>query len=334
MSKIKEKILVFRFSAMGDVAMTVPIIREFVEQNKEVELLIVTRHFFAPFFQSIPNTTIIGVNIENYNGIVGLKKLADELKEYKPTMIADLHNVLRTRFLKLFLYKYVKKIATLDKNRKERKLLTRKKNKKLFPLRPVSECYADVFRKLGFHLQLSHKLTTSPIKKENSIGIAPFANYKEKMLPLNKMKEICVNLAKENYHIFLFGGGKEESEILDSWQKLHPNIHSLSGKITLKEQMNCISQLPVMVTMDSANMHIASLVGTKVISIWGATHPFAGFLGYGQEQKDIIQNNDLACRPCSIFGNKTCYRKDWACTRNLDNFDILNKIKDQIIIKN
>ncbi|WP_317164175.1 glycosyltransferase family 9 protein [Apibacter sp. B2966] len=332
MSKIKEKILVFRFSAMGDVAMTVPVIREFIEQNKDVELLIVTRHFFAPFFQSIPNITFIGVDIENYNGILGLKKLADELKVYEPTMVADLHNVLRTKILKLFLSKHVKKIATLDKNRKEKKLLTRRKNKKLYPLRPVSEYYADVFRRLGFDLKLSHKLSSNPIKKKNSIGVAPFANYKEKMLPLDKMKDICIHLAKDDFQIYLFGGGKEETEILDSWQKMHPNIHSLSGQITLKEQMNLISQLPLMITMDSANMHISSLVGTKVISIWGATHPFAGFLGYGQQLNDVIQINDLSCRPCSIFGNKPCYRNDWACTRNLECSYILNKIKSQTIL--
>ena len=332
MSKIKEKILVFRFSAMGDVAMTVPVLREFIEQNKDLELLIVTRHFFAPFFQSIPNITFIGVDIENYNGILGLKKRADELKVYQPTMIADLHNVLRTKILKLFLSNHVKKIATLNKNRKEKKLLTRRKNKKFCPLRPVSEYYADVFRRLGFNLQLSHKLPSNPIKKKKSIGIAPFANYKEKMFPLNKMKEICVNLARENYQVYLFGGGKKETEVLNSWQKLHPNIHSLSGQITLKDQMKMIGQLPLMITMDSANMHIASLVGTKVISIWGATHPFAGFLGYGQQVSDVIQVNDLPCRPCSIFGNKPCYRKDWACTRNLDNSYILNKIKNQNIL--
>ncbi len=70
--------------------------------------------------------------------------------------------------------------------------------------------------------------------------------------------------------------------------------------------------LRVMLTMDSGNMHLASLVGTRVVSIWGATHPFAGFLGFGQSEDDCIQR-DLPCRPCSIYGNKACKFGDYRC---------------------
>lgn len=327
MGNSKEKILVFRFSAMGDVAMTVPVLREFTEQNPDIELLIVSRSLFEPFFQSISNSTFIGVNLEDYKGIRGLKKLAEELKVYKATMIADLHNVLRTKFLKFFLSSSTTKKATLNKNRKERKLLTRRKNKILQPLRPVSEKYADVFRELGFTIKLSHKLYPISEKKENCIGIAPFANYKEKMFPLDKMREICIDLASNNCTIYLFGGGKKESDILESWEKLHPNIHSLSGKTTLQEQIKFICSLPLIISMDSANMHIASLVGTRVISLWGATHPFAGFLGYGQNESDVIQKTDLNCRPCSIFGNKPCFRKDRACMNEITIPEIIKKIQ-------
>lgn len=326
MSNSKEKILVFRFSAMGDVAMTVPVLKEFVEQNPEVELLVVSRYSFKPFFQSIPNLTFIGIDLKNYKGILGLKRLAKELKKHNATMIADLHNVLRTKILKIFLSSIPYK-ATLDKARKEKKTLTRKENKIMRSLRPMSERYADVFRELGFTLTLSHKLFPISEKKKNCIGIAPFANYKEKMYPLDQMQNICRNLALKNYNIYLFGGGKKESDILESWENMHPNIHSLSGKTSLEEQMKIISTLPFMISMDSANMHIASLVGTRVISIWGATHPFAGFLGYGQKDTDIVQITNLKCRPCSIFGNKPCYRKDLICMREIKEINIIKKIQ-------
>jgi len=87
-----------------------------------------------------------------------------------------------------------------------------------------------------------------------------------------------------------------------------------------------MSYLDVMLSMDSANMHLASLVNTEVISIWGQTHPYAGFLGWKQLPVNTIQCEDLACRPCSVYGNKECYRKDFACMNNILPETIINKI--------
>ena len=77
-----------------------------------------------------------------------------------------------------------------------------------------------------------------------------------------------------------------------------------------------MSHLDVMLSMDSANMHLASLTGIPVVSVWGATHPMAGFLGYNQDPENVIQI-DLECRPCSIYGNKPCQRGDYACLQNI-----------------
>ena len=84
-----------------------------------------------------------------------------------------------------------------------------------------------------------------------------------------------------------------------------------------------------MLSMDSANMHLASLTNTPVISIWGATHPYAGFMGWNQPQNNAIQM-DMDCRPCSIYGNKKCFRKDYACMNQIDESVIVQKIKDII----
>ncbi len=100
----------------------------------------------------------------------------------------------------------------------------------------------------------------------------------------------------------------------------------LSGKLNLTEELNTIAELELMISMDSANMHLASLMGTRCISIWGATHPYAGFLGFGQSEDDVVQVKDLSCRPCSVFGDKECYRGDWAC---LEEFDI-QKVVDRV----
>ena len=316
-----KKILAYRFSAFGDVAMIVPVLKEFLAQNPDTEIVFVSRKNFADLFDGVERLTFRGVNLDDYKGFFGLRKLALELKkEFQPDFVADLHNVLRTKILSFFF----KKTATLDKGRTEKKLLTRKENKVKKPLKPTTERYADVFRKLGFTLKLSHQLFPKSQQK-SGIGFAPFAQHAGKMLPIEKSLELVKTLSK-NHPIYLFGGGKKEVEILSKWEQEVENVTSLAGKLSLKEELQKISELELMISMDSANMHLASLVGTRVVSVWGATHYFAGFLGYGQSEKDIVEITDLACRPCSVFGNKPCFRGDYACLHQIEISEILKKI--------
>ena len=319
------KILAYRFSAFGDVAMTVPVITEFLQQNPEVELVMVSRQNFKDLFEGIPKLTFIGIDLDDYKGILGLRKLGKRLlKEFSPTYIADLHDVIRTKTLNLFFTKNGLQVFKINKGKKEKELLTDVWNldkKKLFP---TSERYAEVFRAMNFKLELSHQYLPKSVTK-TGIGIAPFAQHKGKMLPLEKMLEV-VRIVAKTHKIYFFGGGKHEVAILNDWQEKVPNTTNLAGTLSLKEELQKISALEVMISMDSANMHLASLVGTRCISIWGSTHPYAGFLGYGQLEKDTVQVNDLTCRPCSVFGDKECFRGDWACLEEIDIQEIINLI--------
>ena len=90
-------------------------------------------------------------------------------------------------------------------------------------------------------------------------------------------------------------------------------------------ELALMSHLDVMVSMDSGNMHLASLVNTPVVSIWGATHPLAGFMGWGQSEQNAVQI-DLSCRPCSVYGNKPCLRKDYACLHQITPAIITQRI--------
>jgi len=103
------------------------------------------------------------------------------------------------------------------------------------------------------------------------------------------------------------------------------------GKIvsSLKEELILMSHLDVMLSMDSANMHLASLTATPVVSVWGATHPCAGFMGWRQPEENAIQAT-LDCRPCSIYGQKTCRRGDYACLNMIKPETIAERI-DQIL---
>lgn len=320
-----KKILAYRFSAFGDVAMTVPVFREFLEQNPHVEIIFVSRKNFSALFDSIPNLKFKGVDLDDYKGFLGLRKLAKQLiEEFNPDYIADLHDVIRTKILKRIFKFQGYQISTLDKGKEEKEKLTDVWNLDKEKLKSNVERYADVFRNLGYPINLSHRYRVKN-KQKSGIGIAPFAQHKGKMLPLEKSFELA-NILSRHHKIYFFGGGKTETEILRQWEDQIPNSESLAGKLSLKEELQKISQLETMVSMDSANMHLASLMGTRCISVWGATHHFAGFLGYGQSTDDIVEVKDLTCRPCSVFGDKECFRGDYACLEEIDIQKIIDKI--------
>jgi ADP-heptose:LPS heptosyltransferase len=320
------RILAYRFSAFGDVAMTAPVFREFLEQNPDVEIIMVSRKNFESLFAGIPNVIFKGINLDEYKGFFGLRRLAHELiKEFNPDCIANLHDVIRTKILDGIYRRRGLKVFKIDKGKEEKEELTDVWNLNKKQLKKTVERYADVFRSMGYQVQLSHKLR--PISGPKSgIGFAPFAQHKGKMLPLEKSYELAKILAQK-HTLYFFGGGKNETETLERWEKEIPNTHSLSGKLSLTEELKKISELELMISMDSANMHLASLMGTRCVSVWGATHPYAGFLGFGQKEDDVAQVKDLTCRPCSVFGDKECYRGDWACLEELDVQKIIEKIR-------
>ncbi|WP_228412582.1 glycosyltransferase family 9 protein [Chryseobacterium sp. G0240] len=319
------RILAYRFSAFGDVAMTAPVFREFLEQNPDVEIVMVSRKNFEALFAGIPNLIFKGIDLDDYKGLFGLNRLSNELiREFNPDIIANLHDVIRTKVLDRIYKRKGFKVFKIDKGKEEKEHLTDVWNLNKVQLKRTVERYADVFRKMGFTVELSHQLRPTSVFK-SGIGFAPFAQHKGKMLPLEKSYELARLLAQE-HTVYFFGGGKKETETLEKWEEQIPNTKSLSGKLTLSEELSKISELELMISMDSANMHLASLMGTRCVSIWGATHPYAGFLGFGQNENDVVQVKDLTCRPCSVFGDKECYRGDWACLEELDIRKIINVI--------
>lgn len=319
------QILAYRFSAFGDVAMTVPVFTEFLEQHPEVQIVMVSRKNFKDLYEGIPNLIFKGVDLEDYKGFFGMWKLSKELlKEFQFEYVADLHDVIRAKILDRIFKLKGKQVFKIDKGKSEKEKLTDIWNLQKTPLKLTTERYADVFREMGFKVELSHELRPKSVQK-SGIGIAPFAQHHGKMLPTEKTFEVAKILSKQ-HKVYFFGGGKSEMETLSSWQQQIPNSENLAGKLTLNKELEKISELELMISMDSANMHLASLVGTRCVSIWGSTHPFAGFLGYGQSEKDVVQINDLTCRPCSVFGDKECYRGDWACLEEIKVQQIIAKI--------
>lgn len=325
-------ILAYRFSAFGDVTMAATVCREFLEQNEDINLVIVSRENFRQLFQGMPRLHFKGVDLDSYKGFIGLGKLAKELmEEFKPTQVADLHDVIRTKIMNRYFRKRGFQISVIDKGKEEKERLTDIWNLDKLPLKSTVERYADVFRNLGHQITLSHRYD-AVAGKNGGIGFAPFAQHFGKMLPLEKSFELVKILAQQN-PIYFFGGKGEEQEMLEKWQQEIPNTVNLAGKLSLEQELEKIAELDLMISMDSANMHLASMAGTRCVSIWGSTHHYAGFLGYGQSISDIVEVRDLTCRPCSVFGDKECYRGDYACLNEIHVEDVVAKVYDALRIK-
>ncbi|MES2107520.1 MAG: glycosyltransferase family 9 protein [Bacteroidota bacterium] len=334
-----KHILVLRFSAMGDVAMTVPVVKAVLSQNPDATITFVSRPEFEDFFANIPRLTFYPADLKGkFKGFTGIVNLFRALKRNSDYYaLADLHDTLRSKILRrLFRFSGLS-YAFIDKGREEKKLLTRYPDKILKPLKPTIERYADVFRKLELQVKPENQLIKNPKalpvevsaitgpKTNTWIGVAPFAKHKGKIYPLERTEQVLELLSEKNTHVFLFGGSALEEEICLAWEQKFTNVTSLVRKITMEQELAFISNLDVMMSMDSAGMHLASLEGVPVVSVWGATHYYAGFLGYGQSEENIVADN-IECRPCSIYGNKPCFRKDYACLYNIAPGIIADKI--------
>ena len=288
-----QHIAVMRLSAMGDVAMTVPVLRAFVKQYPLVKITVVSRPFFQPFFDGIPNVSFFAFDEkEQHKGFLGLVRLFNELRKRDIDAFADLHNVLRSKVVRTLFALSGKKVAAVDKGRQGKKALTRTENKIFEPLPTMFENHSKVFEQLGFSIDLSNPtfpkkavLSNDLQKKVGKsrflIGIAPFAQYGAKVYPQDLMQEVITELSKKSdYTILLFGGGKKEIAILDSFALGKTNVINMAGKIKFKQELELMSNLDVMLSMDSGNAHIAAMLGVKVVTLWGATHPYAGFMPF------------------------------------------------------
>lgn len=364
---------------MGDVAISAPLVKAYAKHNPECKFFMLSQPRHEAMFKGVDNLFFIPIVIKRnaatsaayQGGFRTLMKIGPQLlRQYSITDVADIHNVLRTKVLRLSFFGRVSKCKVIDKHRRERKELTRKQDKILQPITSSQRCMEEVFVKLGFddihfasagcapsieHIERKHKADNDGVTK---IGIAPFAGHKGKTWPVSKMEEVVKRLSsgecskilnsvahnsansascradsstsntleREKSIVYLFGGGAKEIAVLKEWASKYPNTELVAGLHSLDDELKTIGELDIMVSMDSANMHLASLVGVPVVSVWGATHPYAGCYGYRQNLNNAVQV-EMSCRPCSIYGAKVCARGDYACLENISPDMVIEKIK-------
>jgi len=340
-------LLVIRTSAMGDVALTVPVIGSLMVQYSGTKVTLITRSAFKPFFNSIPGLQIFEAEFSGrHKGFSGLLRLYSELGKIEDIdYIIDLHNVLRSKILR-FLFRFSgKHTAVIDKGRAEKRDLIKGRNKA--GLKHSVNRYLDVFSKAGLQINPGNWKSIVPActaygkiaglindSGAMNIGIAPYAKHPLKIWPekyIIRLAEMISQKVESNFWLF---GGKEEYDRLSELQTLIPGSFLVAGHLSPDEELALMSRLDLMISMDSANMHLAALTGAKVISVWGATDPLAGFGPWNQPEEHAVRIpvEELTCRPCTVYGKGTCRRGDHACMNWLTPDKVFNKLNELEIL--
>ncbi len=311
-----KHLMIFRFSAMGDVAMMVPVLRCLYAQNQNIQVTLVTRKRFAPIFKEFNQLQIITTDfIGKHKGLKGLYRLYKELKQIKPRCIADIHNNLSSRILRLFFKLSFTRVKAIDNGYLELKRLIHPTKKTMKPLTPQYYRYVEVFSRLGFALDVNkHKFPIKPGLQKSSlelelpadrkwIGIAPFASHPGKTYPLDLMQKV-VGYLQQQHTVFLFGHGSKETAQIHIWAKAYPHVIPHALEMPFSDQLDLIANLDAMISMDSANGHLAANFGVPVITLWGMTHPFLGFSAFGQNNHVLVNREKFPKVPTSANGKK------------------------------
>ena len=300
--------------------MTVPVVAALREQYPEIKITIISKPFVKPLFDHLVNVHFIEANVYGeHKGILGLRKLSKSILSHNIDAFIDLHNVIRTKILRSFIRMHGVPVSVIDKGRSEKKALTRSKNKQLSPLPTTHERYVVALSAAGIGLKWPSNVAVKkqPLLektaqlmgswKGKAIAIAPFAAYEAKMYPLDLMRSVLEQLTSlGQYKLFLFGGGDAEKQKLTTLAKGLENTEVVVGRLNFTEELALISNMDLMISMDSANGHLAANYGIPVLTLWGATHPYLGFVPYGQPMTnqllpDLKKYPEI---PTSVYGNK------------------------------
>jgi ADP-heptose:LPS heptosyltransferase len=338
---IEMSLLVIRTSSMGDVIMTLPLLRSFAASWPDEELIFVTKKPFDSFVRDIPGVRVfLSDHHGRHKGFFGLLRVWKDLRnQHKITAVADLHDVIRSKILRFLFRMGGCRVAIIDKQRSARRKLIR--GRLTGSLRHTVDRYGDVFARAGYPVTILPGPWIRPsgeaITKTASlsagrtgplVGVAPLARHRLKMWPADKMAEMLMMMTSRRECTLILFGSPDEAKSIDDLAALVPGSIPMAGRISLDEEMAIISQLDLMIAMDSSNMHLAAMLGVDTVSIWGATHPRAGFSAWGMPEENQIQipDTELTCRPCTIYGKGECRRGDLACLEWLTPEIVLNRI--------
>ena len=315
---MKIKILVIRFSSIGDIVLTSPVVRCLKNQVKNVEIHFITKRKYEPILKANPHIAKVHVFDENLIGMF------PSLNEEKFDYIIDLHHNFRSSRIKR---RVSGKSFSVNKLNLEKMLLVMFKINRL-PKKHIVDRYLETTSYLNVKNDGQGLDYFIPEKDEfkNEDLPTPFQNgfvafviagtYFTKKLPIDKVSEICQKL---NYPVILLGGKDEfdEGETILSQSK--GNVLNYAGKVNLNQSASLVRNARLVLTNDTGLMHIAAAFKKKILSFWGNTVPDFGMFPYQSNQvSKIVEVENLKCRPCSKLGYKKCPQKHFKCMNEID----------------
>lgn len=301
--------LLVRLSALGDVAILEPVLRQRASENPDVLFILAAPPRLEPLFRGMENVQYVPTEKRQKP-----RELYRQLSALKPDVVADMHHVLRTIGVGWLFRLHSVPVHCIRKHC-GRGIATWQRYDRVF-----GRCGLKGSATMGDYWQAK-----SSERQPRVVGIAPFAQHQGKIWPLGKMERLVAMLSERGYWVQLFGSAAE-APVLDAWAEKYEGVESLAGRYSFEEELERIAVLDVMVSMDSANMHFASCKGVPVVSIWGATHPCRGFYGWRQNPAWAVQK-EMGCRPCSKYGNKPCRLGDYPCLTGIEPIEVVEKIE-------
>lgn len=315
--QLPKHLLVLRTSAMGDVAMLPHALRALCAAYPELRVTVATQAMFKPFFRGL-QVDFLDVKLKDeHHSLLGMWRLAREARRRGVDAVADVHDVLRSSAFDLSMSLHGIRVARIQKGRREKHHALASEGH-FEPLKHSVVRYCDTFRRLGFVFDDPMPAVkpdwACPLGEKQGcwVGFAPFSAHAGKTYPEAESRRLVELLAARYDRVFIHGGGGQEQVFAEAMEQQYPNVTALFGKVRFAGEMEVMAHEDCLISMDSLAMHMASLVATPVVSIWGATHPNLGFLGWGCRAEDALQV-DLPCRPCSVFGAKPCKFGDYRC---------------------
>lgn len=334
--------IILRLSALGDVAMTLPPLYAAADDHPSDQFVLVTQYFMSRLVIDPPlNLTTLPFQQDQDAKPLGLIKFARKLHRlYPDAVVVDLNNNFITRSIGLSLKTKGHKLVTIDIPKADRnKLLSTRKEGVVPPnlyLPRITDLYFLTLKRAGISMLSKGRLVVgrTSCPRKVTIGIAPYAQYEGKMILKEQLLELIDLLVERfpNCDLILYGAAGSEARKNRELVQLRANTVRLTSAQGLAEEVKEIAQLDCMVSMDSANQHIAAMVGTPVVSIWGATHPAAGYIPFRTPLVNCI-GVDIECRPCSVLGNKPCHRGDYACLHQLSMPNIIAAIAKEVELR-
>jgi len=331
--KLPQHLLVLRISAMGDVAMLPHALRALRAAYPDLRITVATQRPFFPFFEGL-GVDFLAIDPKGrQHSLWGMLRMIAAVRRMGIDAVADIHDVIRSAAFRHLIWLCGIPTAHIDKGHLLKHRFIRHGAAASVPLRHSVLRYCDVFRRLGFVFDdpapAARTDRPNPLgpKTGRWVGFAPFSAQQSKAYPVDLAREAVRLLAARCDRLFIHSGGGSEAAFACEMEAAHPNVTALHGRMALADEMNLIAYIDCLVSMDSLAMHLAALVATPVISVWGATHPGLGFLGWGCDPRNILQA-DMPCRPCSVYGAKPCRFGDRRCLRAVTPQAIADKVEE------